>query len=311
VRVEHAHYFPHYGVIIDQRGNTLHSPTNEARYVTPDLLQLPHVASRNGQSVLQAPEQPHRLPQCVVTMPWGAIHNYGHFVLDCLPSIASFLELRDGRDLPFVFPALKPWQRDHLGLLGITPVELPHEHYVADQILYATCMADFLCHPNVNLRRVAELQCGAVGGAPGGDRKIYLSRLGYQTRIFQSERQLEHALAARGFDIIKPETLSVREQISAFMSARVIVGSSGAAFANALYCAPGAIVVEIVPRPQDPTWVRNICVMMNLRWAPYWCDSLPPEKPVMHGGQIRPTVGITFDIDHADFLAHLDRAADL
>lgn len=52
-------------------------------------------------------------------------------------------------------------------------------------------------------------------------------------------------LAQHGYDVVRPEILTVREQIDLFSRASHIVGASGAAMTNMLYAAPGAHVVTI------------------------------------------------------------------
>ena len=306
-KIRGAHYFPDYGDVIDRQGRAMRSSMGQASYVTPDLLMLPHIQRRDGQIVFSPPQQSPQLPCAAVTMPWGARHNYGHFVIDCLSSIPCLQGLDGLPALDWVFPTLQPWHRDHLRLLDVSPVELAHGHVFVEELFFTNCMQTFLQSPNRNLRLVPDRQRAALGCGHGGNRKIYLSRRGVPKRTLLSEERLESILIDRGFEIVQAQTLSVADQIALFASASVVVGSRGAAFANALYCAPGTTIVVVEPRPADLVWLRNICVMMGLRWAPYFCDSQAPEKVVVHGGIARPTIGITYDIDFDDFLAHLDK----
>ncbi|MGH2361571.1 MAG: glycosyltransferase 61 family protein, partial [bacterium] len=115
---------------------------------------------------------------------------------------------------------------------------------------------------------------------------------------------------ARGYEIIRAEAMLVRDQISTFASSAVVIGCAGAAFANTLYCPPGAVIVEIKPERMGSLWVSSICLLMGLKWAPYFCDSRPPDDPVVHGGKVRPSIGISFDVDLADFIAYLDRVTE-
>lgn len=76
-------------------------------------------------------------------------------------------------------------------------------------------------------------------------RRLYLSRAGTSRRRVQNEEAVAAALATLGFESVRPETLSVREQVELFSQARSIVGSSGAAFTNMLFAPPGAQVVVL------------------------------------------------------------------
>jgi capsular polysaccharide biosynthesis protein len=305
-KLRDTYYFPEYGVLIDQMGRTMQSSMAEASYVTPDLCKLPHISKKEEQVVFLPPKEIGHLASVAVTMPWGGLHNYGHFLIDCLSSFPLLLNRGGLRGHDFVFPALKQWHRDHLRLLGVSPIELPHKCYRAESVVFTDCMANFLRAPNQNLRRVPDMQLAALGRRFDRRRKIYLSRRGNQKRKFLSEDELEVVLKSKGFEIIQPETMAVEDQISLFAESAMVVGCTGAAFANTLYCRPGTIVVEIQPRTMHELWVRDICLQMGLKWAPYYCDSHSPEKPVVHGGKVRPSVGISFDFDLGHLMAYVD-----
>jgi capsular polysaccharide biosynthesis protein len=308
-RILGAYYFPEFGVVVDREGRAMHSSMAEASYVTPDLLMLPHMRKELNEIMFSPPRSLNSLHNAAITMPWGGMPNYGHFVIDCLSSVASLAKIGAARTYTLVFPPLKVWHRDHLHLLGASPIELPKKCYYVEDAIFTDCMDSFLRAPNWNLRLVPEMQRSALQCRAGGARKIYLSRRDNAKRKFLSETQLETILSSRGFDIVQPEKLSVRDQLALFSETAVVVGCTGAAFANVLFCPPEAVVVEIQPRTMHEQWVRNICVMMGLRWAPYYCDSGEPDDPVVYGGQIRPSVGITFDFDLGEFLTHLDNVA--
>src|SRR5262245_450845 len=85
-KIRNAHYFPDYGVLIDETGRAMRSSMAQATYVTPDLLKLPHVRRVEDSIVLAPPEKFDRLAHAAVTMPWDALRSYGHFLMDCLSS---------------------------------------------------------------------------------------------------------------------------------------------------------------------------------------------------------------------------------
>jgi capsular polysaccharide biosynthesis protein len=79
-------------------------------------------------------------------------------------------------------------------------------------------------------------------GAPQTEpaRRLYLPRT---TRRIVNERQVLNMLAPRGFEVVSPEGLSLRDQIALFASAAVAVGAHGAAFANGIF-SPRLTVLE-------------------------------------------------------------------
>lgn len=74
-------------------------------------------------------------------------------------------------------------------------------------------------------------------------RKLYLSRGQIGRRRIVNEDEVLEALAPLGFTSVRPETLSMQEQVKLFSQASHIVGSAGAAFTNMLFAPPGARVV--------------------------------------------------------------------
>ena len=49
----------------------------------------------------------------------------------------------------------------------------------------------------------------------------------------------------KGFELVATELLSFKEQVRLFSEADIIVGPSGAAFANIIFCQPGTKVIPL------------------------------------------------------------------
>ena len=73
---------------------------------------------------------------------------------------------------------------------------------------------------------------------------IFISRKNIPRRQF-NEAELMTRLVEHGFVSVSPEELTLEEQIALFNDANVIIGSSGAAMTNLLFCKPGAKVLII------------------------------------------------------------------
>jgi capsular polysaccharide biosynthesis protein len=302
-----GHYSPATGAVVTRDGEALSDSVAEVKYVTQDLSGLPGASLDQGRVVLALPKNEQRLGRVVVTMPWGGIHNYGHFVLDCLAAAALLATIEELAEHRFVFPTLKSWHSRHLELLGIAPVQCPDDWYQADEIVYTSCMNHFLHWPNVNWRTLVSRQLRRLeAGAAPTARRLYVARRGSEKRLFVSEKHFQERLAAVGFADIYPEEHAIDQQIAAFRSADIVVGCSGAAMANTIYCRPGTLVVEIQPSLARGIWVRNICALMGLRWRPYFCHANPAPAPTVVGGLERADIGISFDVDTEDFLSFLE-----
>ncbi len=276
-RLSNAYFFPASGAVIAADGMVMDATVEELRNCTPDrsLSPLPDVVANGGSFRFEPPRQLPRLDRAIVTMPVGARGNYGHFVLDCLPAVVAAMRVPQLGHYPYVFPALAPWQRRHLELLGVTaPLLAAEPIYRVSRLVFTNCMAHNLHAPNVHFRTLRDIQLANVGrSAPSevGER-IYVSRRAAQLRTFVDESELENRLAALGFSIVQPEHYPVDQQIQIFHQAKVVVGPTGAAFANVLYCRPGTLVVEIVPTAMAGLWVGWLCALTDARWRPYYCE---------------------------------------
>jgi capsular polysaccharide biosynthesis protein len=276
-RLSDAYYFPSTGAIVSSGGDAMEAAVEEMRSGVPEssLSRLAHTTVSGGTAYFRRPWYLPRKQSAIVTMPWGATFNYGHFVLDCLTGVIATSGVPELRGHPYVFPALTAWQRRHLALVGITePQVLRRKVYRVAQVFYTSCMAHNLATPNVHFRALRELQLSnAKPGVPAGvGERIYVSRRRASQRSFIDEPQLEARLVALGFSVIEPEAFSVDEQIRIFHQARVVVGPTGAAFANVLYCQPGSVVVEIVPTPMAGQWVGWLCALNGAHWWPFYCE---------------------------------------
>ncbi len=72
------------------------------------------------------------------------------------------------------------------------------------------------------------------------DRRLFISRKAFSQRALVNEAEIAERLRPLGFEVIYPETMSFLEQVEAFHSAALVVGSSSSALSNALFCRPGA-----------------------------------------------------------------------
>lgn len=315
VRLSGVWYAPAYGALFNDKGQVFQKAISEALYLTPTLGLLPGVAMEGGpeespQPVFRAPATFETLDRATVFMAWGGLHNYGHFLIDCLPALVTAMEAGATERFPTVTPPLLPWQQEMLSLLlGDAPpprvIEAPLVR-IKDAV-FATAMDHFLHAPNAPLDRVRDrILAAAAVDAAAGAKKIYVSRLGSLKRILVNEAELEAALAARGFTIVKPELLSVREQVALFHQADVIVAPAGAALANVLFCRPGAKIIELQPSNFIGVWVRNIALLIGVDWRAFFAPSPLSEAEIFLEGHRRPSAEFSWRLDLPAFLTFLD-----
>jgi len=76
--------------------------------------------------------------------------------------------------------------------------------------------------------------------------KIFLRRNSH-IRSVTNEKIIEESLVKQGFTVIEPEKLSFREQIKIFSQAEIVVGATGSAIANMIFCKPKTRIVILIP----------------------------------------------------------------
>ncbi len=181
----------------------------------------------------------------------GGIAQYYHQTVEHLGTLAIAETLGIPPDLPLVVNHdLAPFQLEQFAMLGIGEdrlIRVPSEMPLRFERLWVAS------RPVLGGRWIDPIVAGwyrrrlALPEGPG-HRKLYLSREGTGRRRVVNEAALVQWLATRGFEVVRPETLSVREQVALFAEASHIVAPTGAALTNMLYAPPGACVVAIYHR---------------------------------------------------------------
>ncbi len=287
--------FPAWGVVATRDGRVMRLTMEEAAYASPDLTELPHVSRDGERIVLDLPEGIPRLGKAALVLPFGAVKNYGHFVLDGLSSLAAIEATGLFADHPALVPPLKPWQARHFALMGTAPRVEAAPVVRVDELVYTSAVHHFLHNPNLNYRDLRRRQLAGLPPGRGGPARLYLSRGARDRRTMLSEPHLLRALRRAGFAAVNTGRMPVDRQVAFFAGAEAVVGSAGAAFANALYCRPGTLVVEIQPAGMENHWVRPLCFINGLRHAAWFCGAVQADTR-------HPEQGLRFDLDVARFL---------
>ncbi|WP_343699090.1 DUF563 domain-containing protein [Caulobacter sp.] len=300
-------WFPRYGGLIGTDGALYNATIVEARQGSRDLSALPGVT--DDATHFTPPTDAPFIESGAVFLPWGGTFNYGHFVIDALTSLLALEKAGLLNETPVLAPPLTAWQRDLIAMAfpGLEVREIDAPVVRLGRAAYATSMDHFLHHPNALLAEVAER---VLSRAPAGQsaRRVYLSRRGQSMRVMVGEAAFETALAARGFTIVRPETLSAGEQIALMREAEIVVGASGAALANAVFLPRGARVVEIQPTNFTSQWVRAACRQVGVDWRGYVCASPCPRWQAPPLAQLRRGFKFAYRPPLDDLLRFVDEA---
>lgn len=290
---------PAFGVVFDAKGRVFAETARPAQRLTPTLDRLPGARREEGETRLALPENAPVIPAATVFMGWGAAHNYAQFLLGALPALAA-ADREALERFPPIAPLLSPWHTDLLTLAGATsPVVIDAPLVRLDEAMF---LASPTLGPGLDIVRTRVL-----AAVPAADaRRIYVSRQGALKATQETEAWLEEGLAARGFTIVRPETSSVRELVSLFRGAEVVVATSGTILANILFCAPGAKVIEIQPTEPAEPWARDLAAQVGVNWRGFVSGTgiVLPEVPLEP--RLRPASAYGWRLDVTAFLAFLD-----
>ncbi|MFS3134294.1 glycosyltransferase family 61 protein [Gluconacetobacter sacchari] len=206
--------------------------------------------------------------------------NYYHWMMHALPVMVALSdrpEIRRRGPLCWLLPDLLPWQRQTLELLGvrggIQGGVAAGRQYRLDRVVYCNIVAgaaDFalsrLCQ-SVFARMASRVPVTRRRGL-----RLYVDRGGVGNRAIPNEAALAAALAAEGFCVVRPERMTVAEQVDLFRAAAMVVGPLGAGMTNIGFCRPGTMVYELVPDHHVNPCFLAMAMRGHLN---YWADLYP------------------------------------
>jgi capsular polysaccharide biosynthesis protein len=197
--------------------------------------------------------------------------NYFHSLLLGLARLAAVPENYQAAANGLLVPRGGARQREVLALMDLMPSMLIHEVgpdetlrvetlilplSVAGDSAYHPCVADFFRGISTNVPRMRQ----------PFPRRIYLDRRGSGVRPLINEDEVVHALARLGFEPIRPETLSVADQVRLFRGAEAIVSPHGAGLTNLGFCRPGCVVLELLMDSYTNWCFRHLAALMKLNY---------------------------------------------
>lgn len=184
--------------------------------------------------------------------------NYGSLLFRVVAKAASVRPMALGK-LPVVAPLPFANASELLQLAGFSADQIiPHDRGMITQLDRAVIPG--LRNPHAYLDPESARLFQKIAAATtsiASTKRIYISRLshalrGGSTRVMQNEQELVEKLKKLDFEIVEPEKLNILEQISIFRSAKLILGPSGSAMFNAVFCRPGTKIIDI---ESEPHWL--------------------------------------------------------
>lgn len=215
---------------------------------------------RNGDSVgLMYQEMPEKQNKVINLLGW-APYNYYHFVLETMAKLTylndtdvyddytllidatvkryqqflDFIELlRKGRKIVYVEKGYAVFANS---AVNVSPVSwmctrlLDRKLWLERDSLIVTSSID-------NIRKAVKVHIKEMG-----NRKIFISRKSTLNSRIQNEEQIQKIFLDAGFEVVQTENMTLFEQIECFSTAKCVVGATGAALTNIIYCNPGTVI---------------------------------------------------------------------
>ncbi|MEB3242926.1 MAG: glycosyltransferase 61 family protein [Cyanobacteriota bacterium] len=217
---------------------------------------------------LRGPSESININACVLHDYLNRRPNYFHWFLDALPRLFAAETYRSitGRPFGVVIPkSLRAWQQDSLMLVNSQAEEWIHvktdaaiQNWSFDGLISSFSHRHIRHSPTghfdaVSPRALEQLSTrlihgmDAMGIAPveTGSSRLYVSRGDAQQRAVLNEESVMAYLSAYGFQCVRPDHLSLAEQIEVFRRATHIIAPHGGALTNLIYVSPGCQVLEI------------------------------------------------------------------
>ena len=85
-----------------------------------------------------------------------------------------------------------------------------------------------------------------ASGEPGG-RRLFLARKPNQKKKLLNHLAVEEIVAGHGFEVLYPQDMSFRDQLSAIRDATHVIGPDGSALFLTLFARPGAKLAVLSP----------------------------------------------------------------
>ena len=194
--------------------------------------------------------------------------NYAHWLTEVLPRIATFCTVNEFANIPILInEGLHPNIMQSLMLLvgeERRVLAIPADRAALIGSLYVTSVVGYvqferrtlncsecshgLFSPSaIEIVRNHFLSIVANISAEKYPKKIYLRRTSLGRRI-ANQSEVEEVLLEHDFAIVEPERLSFLEQVKLFSHAKVIIGPSGASFANIVFATNQVNCCILIPR---------------------------------------------------------------
>lgn len=219
---------------------------------------------------------PHRRnipgPVLLLKRPWW--RNYGHLLVDCASLLALSSRMRVPRGTRLVLgkadtPRMRQLMAELVARLAPHFEVIEHaddEAWHCEELYYP----EPVHIPPLHKHPLAMATLRALllpRGPASGDARIFVSRGPHPARRLENEAELAAIAASHGYRMVRPEELSLEQQMALFQSSTCIVGVKGAALTNLLFCAAGTRCLVLSPSDFGDPFFWDLASHANVAYS--------------------------------------------
>ena len=214
----------------------------------------------------------------VVSLAGPGLLIYGHWLVDFLPKL--YLLKLSGIDpfaVKYILPANTPrFAISWLQMFGISERQLvffeTHAEVVgATRLVVPTLLRTNgrthpLFRPAIEYLLSLIPRYGNRTVEDGTRRRLYLSRgvPGPEGRKLLNRQAIEQIAVDQGYSIVKPESLSIADQLTLYSRAKSIVGEYGSALHGSMFAPPKTVVCALRASARHPGFLQSgVCQAMG------------------------------------------------
>jgi capsular polysaccharide biosynthesis protein len=230
-------------------------------------------AENRHYRLAKAPSRHIDRPSLLVKRPFW--RNYGHWVMDGAALLTWLPRLQLPADCQLIVgphedAKMRAIMRETLDILapGRPVIEQP------DDEVWTVASLHYVTPPHIPpltkqpavMAALSGRLCALQPGVPA-TRRLYVTRDAGLGRRLVNEDQVIALCQHLGFEIVRPEHYSLREQVALFQSASCVLGVKGAALSNALFCSSAARLFVLSPSDWPDPFFWDLAAQRGLAYG--------------------------------------------
>jgi capsular polysaccharide biosynthesis protein len=210
--------------------------------------------------------------------------GYQHWLSQCIPAIDWALRQKRTRGVRVVLPPLASWQEDILEILGYSHTPRltlrPNTFYFLPRVEYAEFLNGTTSfHISLSVRDTARRIRDKIQTTRSPHPILYVPCSSPYYGTMRNEKEVLDMLRRRGVHVADSR-LSTAERINLFKQADVVMGPLGQGLSDILFCNPGALLWEWMPRHHQNTSINRLAQTAEVDyWGDVFESDLPPGEP--------------------------------